>query len=74
VAICVGGMFMNWSLVFKSQNIWPANWSECLEKAKLSGYQYIAFNGLVYEVNAANPERPDNSICSDLKLEPRTKE
>lgn len=51
--------------IFNSQKIWPADYYECQEYAKKSGYKYLSFNGIIYNVNDITMENP---ICNDTDI------
>jgi hypothetical protein len=54
-----------WKDVFNSQNVWPSDYHKCREIAKNTGYQYLAFNGSVYNVDDASMK---HIICEDNSL------
>lgn len=41
---------LTWKYVFNCQNVFPQPFYKCLEVAKGAGYDYMAFNGRVYDV------------------------
>jgi len=44
-------MNLTWKDVFKSQTIWPADFDQCRERAIECGYKFLAFNGMIFDIN-----------------------
>lgn len=43
---------IKWKDVFNCQKVFPKMFHECQEIAKSVGYDYMSFNGLIYNVNS----------------------
>lgn len=53
--------------VFESSREFPKFYGECVEIAKAEGYDYISFNGMVFEIDEPIPSF-DNRICDTSEL------
>lgn len=56
---------LDWDEVFNSQWVFPSDYKECIELAKQRHYRYLAFNGIVYNVNDTEMK---NEICKETDL------
>jgi hypothetical protein len=53
---------LSWRDVYDARKIFPADWYECKDFLKKTGYKYIAFNGHVFHISQENPDYTD-AIC-----------
>jgi hypothetical protein len=56
---------LTWGDVFNCQRIWPADFDECKEFVKDTGYKFMAFNGSVYRITANSIK---DIVCSEESL------
>lgn len=55
---------IKWKDVFNCQKLFPLDMFSCKRLVKSVGYQYMSFNGLIYDVT----EDTSNYICTEKDL------
>lgn len=58
-----------WKNVFNAYNIFPKPFGDCLYTAKSAGYNYMSFNGRVYDVNESLNSGKFVEVCLESDLD-----